>query len=234
MASLIYSAIRASPLIGELRSLIAHHSPAVGNYSAEALRSRNLYSVRVGIGRKKHVAISRAHEVRTLALIVALAMIPGGGTVAIIAFTTQPDLNELTPVASHTAGFSLLGWESLLRDQTHALDAGSVIASGAAVEVLGYMMDGNRALENGEWVQEFTLLPEAGNPIHSAHRFGDQMITVHLRSGTRARFSLRALLWVSGSLQALAGDPVGDRPLYTIEQARAELAGREEIRKHFR
>lgn len=151
-----------------------------------------------------------------------------------IALTTQPDLNELTPVASHTAGLSLLGWESLLRDQPHALDAGSATAPGAAVEVLGYMMDGNRTLENGKWVQEFTLLPEAGNPIHPAHRFGDQMITVHLRDDARARFSLRTLVWVSGSLQALPGDPVGDKPLYTIEQARAKLAGREEIRKHFR
>jgi hypothetical protein len=201
---------------------------------AGGLRSRKLYCVRVGIGRKKHIAISRTAEVRTLALIVALAMIPGGGTVAVIAFRTPPDLNELIPVASHTGGFSLLGWENLLRDQAHALDLGAVIASGAAVEVLGYMMDGNRTRENGEWVPEFTLLPEAGNLIQPAHRFGDQMITVHLRTGARARFSLRALVWVSGSLQALAGDPVGDRPLYTIEQARAELAGREEIRKYFR
>jgi len=190
--------------------------------------------VRFGIGSKNHVVISRADEVRTLALIVALAMIPGGGTVAVIAFTTQPDLNELTPVVSHTAGFTLLGWESLLRDQTHTLNAGSAIASGTAVEVLGYMMDGNRTLENGEWVQEFTLLPEAGNPIHLAHRFGDQMITVHLRNDARARFSLRALVWVSGNLKALPGDPVGDKPLYAIEQARAELAGRGEARTYFR
>ena len=112
----------------------------------------------------RQVAISRAHEVRPLALMVDVAMIPGGGTVAVIALTTQPDLNELTPVASHTAGFSLLGWESLLRDQPHALDAGSAIASGTGVEVLGCLMDGNRTVENGKWVQEFTLLPEAGNP----------------------------------------------------------------------
>jgi hypothetical protein len=190
--------------------------------------------VRVGIGRKKHVAMSRADEVRTLVLIVALAMIPGGGTVAVIALTTQPDLNELTPVANHTAGFSLLGWESLLRDQPHTLHAGSAIASGATVEVLGYTMDGNRSGENGEWAQEFTLLPEAGNPIHPAHRFGDQMISVHPRDDSRTRFSPRTLVWVSGNLQALPGDPVGDKPLYTIEQARAELAGRGEIRKYFR
>ena len=186
------------------------------------------------VGKKKHLNLSRADEVRTLALIVALAMIPGGGTVAVIALTTQPDLNKLTPVASHTAGFSLLGWESLLRDQPHALDAGSAMASGAAVEVLGYVMNGNRTLENGERMQEFTLSPEAGNPIHPAHPFGDQMITVHLRDGSRARFSPRTLVWVSGSLHPLPGDPIGDKPLYTIEQARAELAGRGAIRKYFR
>ena len=161
-------------------------------------------------------------------------MIPGGGTVAVIELTTQPDLDELAPVAIHNAGFSLLGWESLLRDQPHALDAASAIASGAAVEVLGYMMDGNRTPANGEWVQEFTLLPEAGNPLHPAHRFGDQMIGVHLRDDARVRFSTHTLVWVWGSLQSLPGDPMGDKPLYTIEQARAELAARAEIRKYFR
>jgi hypothetical protein len=95
-------------------------------------------------------------------------------------------------------------------------------------------MDGDRTLENGQRVQEFTLLPEAGNPIHPVHRFGDQMITVHLRDGSRARFSPRTLVWVSGSLHPLPGDPIGDKPLYTIEQARAELAGRGAIRKYFR
>jgi len=60
------------------------------------------------------------------------------------------------------------------------------------------------------------------------------MITVHLRADSRSRFSPRTLVWVAGNLLALPGDPVGDKPLQTIEQARAELAGREEIRKHFR
>jgi len=161
-------------------------------------------------------------------------MIPGGGTVAVIALMSQPDLSELTPVASHTAGFSLLGWESLLRDQPHALDSGSAIASGAAVEVLGYVMDVNRTLENGQRVQEFILLPEAGNLIHPAHRFGDQMIDVHLRDAARFRFSPHTLVWVRGSLQPLPGDPIGDKPLSTIEQARAELADRGEIKKYFR
>jgi hypothetical protein len=197
-------------------------------------RRLNLYAVPGRVGKKKHLNLSRADEVRTLALIVALAMIPGGGTVAVIALTTQPDLNELTPVASHTAGFSLLSWESLLRDQPHALDARSAIASGAAVEVLGYVMDGNRTLENGERMQEFTLLPEAGSPIHPAHRFGDQMIDVHLRDDARFRFSPHTLVWVRGSLQSLSGDPTGDKPLYTIEQAHAERAGRGAIRKYFR
>ncbi len=161
-------------------------------------------------------------------------MIPGGGTVAVIALRSQPDLNELTPITNHTASFSLLGWESLLRDQRHALDAGSAVATGAAVEVLGYMMESRQTQEEGQRVQEFTLLPEAGNPIHPAHRFGDQMITVHLRDDSRVQFSHRALVWVSGELLMLAGDPVGDKPLYALEQARVQLADRREIGKHFR
>lgn len=186
------------------------------------------------VGKGKYLTISRADEVRTLALIVALSILPAGGTVAVIALTSQPDLSELTPVGSHTTGYSLLNWESLLRDQPHALNTGPTISSGTAVEVLGYMMEGSRALEKGQWVQEFTLLPEAGNPLHPAHRFGDQMISVRLQGAVRLRFSPRALVWVSGKLQALSGDPVGEKPLYTLDQALAQLADRGEVRKYFR
>jgi len=222
------------PLIGVIRSLIPGPSPPVGNCSAICPQARNLYAVGLRVGRKKHPAISRTDEVRTLALIVALTMLPAGGTVAVIALTSLPDLSELTPAASHTAGYSNLSWPSLLRDQPRVLDTGSAISSGAAVEILGYMMDGNRTLDKGEWVHEFTLFPEAGNRILPAHRFGDQMIRVHLLDDARLRFSPRALVWVRGNLRILSGDPNGDKPLYTLEQARAQLGDRGEIRKYFR
>lgn len=186
------------------------------------------------VGSRKGLTISRADEVRTLALIVVLTILPAAGTIAVIALTSQPDLSELTPVRNHTTGNSLLSWTSLLRDPSHAPEAGSAISSGAVVELLGYMMDGNRPLKKGRWVPEFILLPETGDPIHPVRRFGDQMINVHLRDDAHVRFSPRTLVWVSGSLQAWSGDPVGDKPLYALDQARAQLADRGEVRKYFK
>jgi hypothetical protein len=65
-----------------------------------------------------------------------------------------------------------------------------------------YSSDGI-AIGEGQWVQDFVLLPEAGNFLHPAHRFGDQMITVHLEPDTRVRFSSRALVWVGGNISSL-------------------------------
>jgi hypothetical protein len=134
--------------------------------------------------------MSRADELRTLALIVALTILPAAGTVAVIAVMSQPDLSGLTPVRSHTAGFSLLSWANLLRDPSHKAGSGPAISSGAAIEVLGYMMDGNRPLKKGQSIPEFILLPETGDPVHPAHLSGDQMISVRLRDDARVRFFL--------------------------------------------
>jgi hypothetical protein len=78
------------------------------------------------------------------------------------------------------------------------------------------------------------LLPEAGNLLHPAHRFGDQMIAVHLVPDARVRFSARALVWVRGTFRASAGDPAGAEPVYTLDRARVQPASKDEIRKYFK
>ena len=75
------------------------------------------------------------------------------------------------------------------------------------------MTDGNRPIAKGEIVRDFVLLPDRGNLVHPAHRFGDQMIAIHLREGDAVSFSPMALVWVWGTLQASAGDPAGSSPL---------------------
>jgi len=127
----------------------------------------------------------------------------------------------------------VLNWSTLLRDHAHALDAGSPLFAGAPVQALGYMVESDHSDSEGEWVQNFVLLPEAGNLLHPAHRFGDQMITVHLSPDARVRFSSRALVWVWGTFGAFAGDPAGSKPLYSIDRARVQPTEREDIRKYF-
>jgi len=96
------------------------------------------------------------------------------------------------------------------------------------------MMEGAQPIAPGQPTKSFVLLPDAGNLLHPAHRFGDQMIAVHLRESDTIKFSPRALVWVWGKLRTSPGDPAGGEPLYGLDNARAELAPKTDIRKYFR
>ena len=96
------------------------------------------------------------------------------------------------------------------------------------------MMDGARPIRAGQPTNSFVLLPDAGQLLHPAHRFGDQMIAVQLRDGDTIKFSPRALVWVWGTLQSSPGDPVGNEPLYALRDARAIPALKADIDKYFR
>jgi hypothetical protein len=151
-----------------------------------------------------------------------------------ITSTTQPDLSELSPLQAQTSEYAVLAWSSLLRGHSKALNARSTIFPGASIQALGYMMDGARPIHAGQPTKSFVLLPDAGQLLHPAHRFGDQMIAVHLRAGDTIKFSPRALVWVWGTLQSSPGDPVGSEPLYALGDARAELASKADVQKYFR
>jgi hypothetical protein len=102
------------------------------------------------------------------------------------------------------------------------------------IRVLGYMMEGDLPIRDGERVQNFVLLADAGNPGHPAHRFGDEIIAVRLGAGNAIRFADRSLVWVWGTLRMLPGDPSGHEPLYILENARTEPANQTDIQKYFK
>jgi hypothetical protein len=83
-------------------------------------------------------------------------------------------------------------------------------------------------------VIEFVLLPGAGAVFRPVHSFGDQMTEVHLAAGRTIRFLERRLIWVSGRLRSLPGDPNGRQPLYLLENASVEPAARTDIGRYFR
>jgi hypothetical protein len=151
-----------------------------------------------------------------------------------ISATSRPDLSDLVPMGNSAGNDVILNWSTLLRDHPHALDAHSWPFAGAPVQALGYMAEGDYACVEGHRVQDFVLLPDAGNVLHPAHRFGDQMIAVHLPRDARVQFRSRALVWVWGTFRACAGDPVGPKPLYTLEHARVQPAETEQIRKYYK
>jgi hypothetical protein len=114
-----------------------------------------------------------------------------------------------------------------------ALNAGD-ISPGTMIRALGYMMDDDRPVQDGERVGSFVLLPDAGNALHPAHRFGDEITDVQLQAGNEVRFSERSLVWVWGTLRMLPGDPSGHEPLYVLENARTEPANKADIQMFFR
>ena len=195
-------------------------------------------SVRDRAARSERPKRARSHEVLsrrafwTLIGLTAAIYLP---VLAIVMATTEkpgPDLSDLAPVVGRSDRYVILAWPDLERGR-HALRTGA-ISSGALIRALGYMMDGDRPVRNGEHVQDFVLLPDAGSAVHPAHRFGDQMIEVRLEAGKTVRFSERSLVWVWGTLQMLPGDPLGHAPLNVLEHARAEPASRADINRYFK
>lgn len=183
---------------------------------------------------KKKRTISLRENIRALVLVAVVVGVPILGTIYVTASTSEPDLSDLTPISQRADHYVVLNWSALLQDQAHALSTGLVIPSGAEVQALGYMMKSDRSTRNDQWVQDFLLLPEAGNLLHPAHRIRDQMISVHLEDGTRIQFAPRALVWVWGTFRASAGLGAGSEALYVIERARTRPTDRADIQKYFK
>jgi hypothetical protein len=173
---------------------------------------------------KKKRPITRWDELRTLFLIIGVTVVPVAATVLVVFTSTQSNLSTLTPIRNPQENYSLLNWSSLGRDHPR----------NKTVQVLGYMVDGDRPLRDGDWVKGFVLLPDAGNLLHPAHRFGDHMIAVHLENDARVQFSSRSLVWAWGIFRESPGDPGGSTPLYSVEQAGARPADKSEIAKYFK
>ena len=182
----------------------------------------------------KKLTLSRWDSIRTLVLVAVLAGVPILGTIYVTASTSESDLSDLTPISQRAGNYLVLNWSALLQDQAHGLNTGTVIPSGAEVQALGYMMKSDRSAGNDRWVQDFVLLPEAGNLLHPAHRIRDQMIAVHLEDGKRIQFAARALVWVWGNFGVSAGLGPRSEALYMIERARAKAADTADIQRYFR
>ena len=186
----------------------------------------------VRAGRKR--SLSRRQERRTLFLVVAIVLVPAlAAALAIVGSRMGPDLSDLASVKSTAEGKKILDWPALLRYHSSGLSSDPRMAAVAADCALGYMAAGEQVVRDGDFTNEFVLLPETGNLLHPAHRFGDQMIAVRLGNGRRIRFARESLTWACGSFRMSPGDPEGQRPLYALSDADAMQVGRDFIAKYF-
>jgi hypothetical protein len=180
---------------------------------------------------RRRDALSRRAS-RVVAGVSALICLPVIAVVVLISRTSGPDLFDLVPKVPASDGYALLAWYDLDRG-SHSLKEGG-ISTGALLRALGYMMEGDQPVRDGQIVSRFVLLPDKGNAMHPAHRFGDEMIDVHLGPNDSIRFSGGSLVWVWGALRALPGDTGGPIPLYQLENARVEPADERGILRCFR
>lgn len=186
---------------------------------------------RPGRRARKCATLSR-RALGTVTGLVSLVCLSGIGAIILAIRTTEPDLFNLVPKVSHSNGYLLLDWPNLERGR-RALNTVAV-PSGTLVRALGYMVERDVPVRDGRRVDSFILLPDVGNALHSSHRFGDQMIIVRLAAGNTAPFGENSLVWAWGTLRTLPGDPAGHEPLYVLENARSEPAGKGDIAAYFR
>jgi len=184
--------------------------------------------------RRRKLEISKADTVRTFGLVVLVAGIPILGTVIVTTSTTEPDLSELKPIIQSTGNRVFLDWSELLQDPSRLRRPRTAIPPGANAQALGYMMSNGSPSVEGGWVRDFILMPEAGNLMHPAHRYPDQMIAVHLRTDKGVQFRSRELVWVWGGLEVSPGIGTGPEALYELRDARAEPADKADIHRYFR
>jgi hypothetical protein len=158
----------------------------------------------------------------------------------LVAADMRSDLSELKPTeACADKGTALVGWpelESAERDKRSGKSGRPIpfeIACGRPrARMLGYMMDGDNPSRDGDWVESFILLPEAGQLLHPAHRVPDQMVEVRL--ARPAAFRYRRLVWVSGALARVSGRRGPDKALYTMVDSIVEDAEDRDIARCFR
>src|SRR5580704_1526235 len=129
---------------------------------------------------RSRIRNARAKERWTLALVLVVTRVPVLATLFATISTTEPDLFDFTPINPRVGNYLPLNWSELREGHLHTLSSGPTECSDAVVQALGYLTEGDGSILTGELIRDFVLLPEVGDALHPAHRFGDQMVAVHL------------------------------------------------------
>lgn len=184
-------------------------------------------------------AARRRGEWKVIAVIIAGVGLPMILAYLLVAADMRSDLSDLKPIrATVDNSTAVIGWPDL---QTGSQEAGpnqairfepALWQTNRRVRMLGYMMDGYRPSRDGERVEMFILLPEAGQFLHPAHRIPDQMVEVRLLRATP--FTYRRLVWVSGVLERKPGQRDPEQALYAMSDTTIENAADREITRWFR
>jgi hypothetical protein len=141
---------------------------------------------------------------------------------ALMAMDMRVDLSELKSSGwEHKNSATLVAWPQLR-------ERGEISGN---VRMLGYMMDEQRPVRDGERVDTFMLMPDAGYFWHPARRTHDQIVIVW--STYPVLFRNRELVWVSGMMDRTIRESGADRPDYAMIFAQVSPAASKEIATWF-
>lgn len=172
-------------------SQAAHGRRHIAHTRLRATSHIRFHDVHVGPGtiRARNKAAPGKHDGLTASSIVAAIVLPVALALALAAMDMRTDLSELKP-AGHPddTGAVQVGWPDL---KQHGDFPGRV-------RILGYMMQEQTRASDGDKVDIFLLLPEAGNILRQPPRIPDQTIVVW--SSFPVFFRKRELVWASGTL----------------------------------
>jgi hypothetical protein len=164
-------------------------------------------------------------ETLSFLMIASGVVVPMILAFVLIGADMRTDLSRTRALAEGPVhGSSLLGWADL--------EAATRPPEGM-VTLLGYMMDGYKPVPDGTPVSNFVLMPEAGTPIHPAHRIADEMIEVNLANNSATSYRDRSLTWVTGRLLRRGGRPKHGVPAWLLADAVVRQAEQRDVGRWF-
>jgi hypothetical protein len=150
----------------------------------------------------------------------------------LVAIDMRSDLDELKSSGqADNNGAIPVGWAELEGRRDSATQDAPVGEGRRRVRMIGYMMDGYKASRDGDQVNMFILLPEAGQFLHPAHRIPNQMVEV--RSLHPVAFRFRELVWASGTLNRTTARRGDEKAAYAMSDADVMPASERDISKWF-
>lgn len=184
--------------------------------------------------RRRDEAVRRRQarqETLTLWKIIAALATPMLLAFVLVAMDMRSDLDELKSSGQADSNGAIpVGWAELEGRSDSAVQH-APLWEGLRVRMIGYMMDGYKPSRDGEQVNMFVLLPEAGQFLHPAHRIPNQMVEVRPLHSVAFRF--RQLVWASGTLNHTTARRGDEKAAYAMSEAEVVPASERDISKWF-
>jgi hypothetical protein len=161
-----------------------------------------------GMSKPGRFKLSKRDEWKALGVIFLASAVPLMAAAALIVVSIRPDLGSTRFLHSTNETEAMtMDWPTLYRlnEKEPTVEYIRALLPTSPVRIPGYMIAfGDVPDKNGK-VNQFLLVPDAGNWLHPPHLdYSGDVILVHLADGARTRLLSRTAVWVTGKLSLSA------------------------------